>query len=43
MHSQLPLVCRTAGHEQPLFCSIMPKIVLYGNNHIKQNKVQPII
>lgn len=36
MHSQLPLVCVTAGHEQPFFCSIMSKSLYMTANQIFQ-------
>lgn len=42
MHSQLPLVCVTAGHEQPFFCSIMSKSLYMTANQIFQYHGNPI-
>lgn len=42
MHSQLPLVCVTAGHEQPFFCSIMSKSLYMTANQIFQYNGNPI-
>lgn len=42
MHSQLPLVCVTAGHEQPFFCSIMSKSLYMTANQIFQHHGNPI-
>lgn len=42
MHSQLPLVCVTTGHEQPFFCSIMSKSLYMTANQIFQYHGNPI-
>lgn len=42
MHSQLPLVCVTAGHEQPFFCSIMSKSLYMTANQTFQYHGNPI-
>lgn len=42
MHSQLPLVCVTTGHEQPFFCSIMSKSLYMTTNQIFQYHGNPI-
>ena len=42
MHSQLPLVCVTSGHEQPFFCSIMSKSLYMTANQIFQYHGNPI-
>lgn len=42
MHSQLPLVCVTTGHEQPFFCSIMSKSLYMTANQIFQYNGTPI-
>ena len=42
MHSQLPLVCVTVGHEQPFFCSIMSKSLYMTANQIFQYHGNPI-
>lgn len=42
MHSQLPLVCVTTGHDQPFFCSIMSKSLYMTANQIFQYHGNPI-